>query len=190
VSSTAQATQTACVAGRYQPAEGSTGCLTADAGNFVDTEGQASQTPCPAGRYQPAAGQTSCLEAQVGYYVNSPGSASETACPAGKTTTGTGSSSESACVPKPLEVETTSLPNATRGQAYSFQLVAAYGTTPYKWKKIGKLPKGLKLSKEGVLSGTPSTKLAAGSYEIVVEVKDSAKKLKHTASRTLMLQIS
>ena len=58
-------------------------------------------------------------------------------------------------------IETENLPDAARGAAYSAQLEAGEGTTPYKWKKVGELPKGLKLSKTGLLSGTPSAKRRA-----------------------------
>ncbi|HLM86167.1 MAG TPA: hypothetical protein VK272_08285 [Solirubrobacteraceae bacterium] len=90
------------------------------------------------------------------------------------------------CV-KGLQVETRTLPDATRGVAYSTQLVASGGSAPYKWKKASALPKGLKLSKAGVLSGTPSTKLSAGAYQIKVKVTDSAKK-SVSVTRTLNIQ--
>ena len=86
-----------------------------------------------------------------------------------------------------LHVEATELPAATRGQPYSTQLAAASGTSPYKWKKVGKLPKGLKLSKTGLIHGTPSSKLAPGSYPVGVKVTDSKK---GTATATLMLRIN
>lgn len=86
-----------------------------------------------------------------------------------------------------LHVETTQLPEATRGNPYSAELVASRGTTPYKWKKVGKLPKGLKLTKAGLITGTPSSKLAPGSYPVGVKVTDSNKV---TATATLMLRIN
>ena len=43
-----------------------------------------------------------------------------------------------------LQVRSGELPEATRGVVYHAQLVASGGTQPYKWKKVGKLPKGLK----------------------------------------------
>jgi hypothetical protein len=92
--------------------------------------------------------------------------------------------------PVGLHVETTTLPNATRGAAYSTQLVAAGGAAPYKWKKTSKLPKGMKLSKTGVLSGTPSSKATPGPYSIGVLVGDATKKPKHTATATLTLNVS
>ena len=85
-------------------------------------------------------------------------------------------------------VITESLPAATRGAAYSYQLEASGGQTPYKWKKSGKLPKGLKLSKTGVLAGTPSAKLTPGSYPVTVEVTYKSKP-KPTAKATLTLQV-
>ena len=90
---------------------------------------------------------------------------------------------------KRLKIETTSLSGATRGTPYESQLVAYGGSGTYKWKKGKKLPKGLKLEKSGLLKGTPSTKLAAGEYEIVATISDSSKP-KQTATRTLLLDIS
>lgn len=65
-------------------------------------------------------------------------------------------------------IATNSLPAATPGMPYGPVTLQATGlcvsTSPYtttlKWKKVT-LPKGLKLSKAGVLSGTPNAKLAA-----------------------------
>jgi hypothetical protein len=156
----------------------------------VATTGQPEQTPCAAGSYQPNAGQSSCLPAQKGFYVSTSGSSTETACPAGDTTAGSGSTSASECFPKPLEVETTTLPGAKRGTSYTAELKASGGVPPYKWKKLGALPQGLKLSKTGVISGTPSAKLTPGSYPIHVQVTDSKKKGKQSATATLTLQLS
>src|SRR5262249_5128835 len=88
-----------------------------------------------------------------------------------------------------LKVETESLPAATRGTPYSAKLEAFGGTGPYKFAKVGVLPKGLKLSAAGALTGTPSTKLAPGDYAVEVSVTDSAKPTKATATRTLTLTI-
>ena len=79
-------------------------------------------------------------------------------------------------VPSSLTITTTSLLGATRGVFYSAQLQASGGTTPYKWKKVGTLPKGLKLHSNGILAGTPSLKrLSAGMYAITVEVISKSK---------------
>ena len=71
----------------------------------------------------------------------------------------------------PLQITTTSLPDATVGQPYSFQLQAIGGTPPYRWNKYpprgrGVLPIWLHLSKSGLISGTPKR---AGTYAIIVK---------------------
>jgi hypothetical protein len=94
--------------------------------------------------------------------------------------------------PGPLAIMTTSLPDATRGVAYSVQLQATGGTTPYKWKKVGALPKGLRLHPDGILSGTPSPKaLGAGMYAITVQVTSKRTKASpaQTATTTLTLHV-
>jgi hypothetical protein len=80
-----------------------------------------------------------------------------------------------------LEITTRALPLATHGGPYRTDLVAAGGTPPYKWKRVGALPKKIKLSKSGALSGIPS---APGSYPITARVIDS-KKVASTATFTL-----
>jgi hypothetical protein len=86
----------------------------------------------------------------------------------------------------PLQVETTSLPEATTGVHYEAQLMASGGSEPYKWKSKGALPKGLKLSTKGLLSGTPTT---SGSYSFTVIVTDSSKPAK-SADAMLTLVVS
>ena len=85
--------------------------------------------------------------------------------------------------------ESGQLPTGFRGEAYSFQLRAAGGTAPYHWKKTSILPRGLKLSSSGVLSGTPSTKLAPGTYSFSVQVADHTKKVHQTATQTFTLPL-
>jgi hypothetical protein len=74
------------------------------------------------------------------------------------------------------------------------------GSTPgatLKWKKVS-LPKGLKLSKTGVLSGTPSTKLLAGTTSVKVQVTETVTtlngkhkvKTKTTVQATILLSIT
>jgi len=59
----------------------------------------------------------------------------------------------------PLTITTTSLPDATAGQAYSQPLSADGGVAPYTWSvSSGSLPDGLNLgASTGVISGTPDT---------------------------------
>ena len=69
--------------------------------------------------------------------------------------------------PTGFQITTTSLPDAVVGQAYSQQLqVSGAGSGSVEWKKTS-VPKGLTLSKTGLLSGTPSTK-AVGDQTVAV----------------------
>src|ERR1019366_5987582 len=77
-------------------------------------------------------------------------------------------------------ITTSSLPSATPGVAYGPVTLQAANlgtsTSPYtttlKWKKVA-LPKGLKLSSTGVLSGTPNKKLSAGASSVTVQVTET-----------------
>jgi hypothetical protein len=69
----------------------------------------------------------------------------------------------------PLAINTTLLPSATAGKAYSQPLLATGGTTPYRWYLLSGLPLGLSLSLEGVIQGTTSR---TGSYSVFVQVFD------------------
>lgn len=71
----------------------------------------------------------------------------------------------------PLIIETSQLPQATRGVTYSTNFVASGGVTPYRWSRAsGSLPRGLRLSASGVLSGSPRTN---GTYEFTLRVTDA-----------------
>ena len=101
-----------------------------------------------------------------------------------------------------FQIWTSSLANATPGQAYvpvQLHEIGQATSATLKWKKAGTLPKGLKLSKSGVLFGTPNKKLVSGS-NLSVPVQVTEKwvaisgriKTKHsvTVSKTLTLHIS
>ena len=84
-----------------------------------------------------------------------------------------------------LAITTTNLPSATTGTAYTSQLSASGGTTPYSWTLTsGTLPAGLNLSSAGLVSGTPTT---AGSSTFIVQVTDGSSR---TATRALTLLVS
>lgn len=105
----------------------------------------------------------------------------------------------------PFDIATTSLPNATPGTPYSAVNLQAgnvgVSVSPYvttlKWKKVAG-PTGLKVSKGGVLSGTPRKKLAAGTSSITVKVTERVTTLngkkkvrtKTTAEATIPLTIT
>jgi hypothetical protein len=72
---------------------------------------------------------------------------------------------------KPPCIATTSLPQGTLGQSYSYQLVAYNGTGTLTWSLYsGSLPPGITLSSTGRLSGTPATQ---GIYGFTVRVQDA-----------------
>jgi len=71
-----------------------------------------------------------------------------------------------------LAVATTSLPAASEGVAYSFQLQATGGVPPYTWAiSSGALPAGLSLSSGGLIAGTPTS---GGAFNFTVTVTDSS----------------
>jgi alpha-tubulin suppressor-like RCC1 family protein len=74
---------------------------------------------------------------------------------------------------KPLEITTTSLPEAVRGTSYSTTLAATGGTAPRVWSASA-LPPGLELAAgTGVISGTPT---GPGTSSVSVTVTDKAKR--------------
>ena len=92
----------------------------------------------------------------------------------------------------PLAITTTGLPDATRGISFSTQLQASGGTTSYRWRKVGALPKGFRLHPDGVLSGRPNARtLSSGLYAITVEVmtKHTRTSPAQTAETTLTLTV-
>jgi hypothetical protein len=104
-----------------------------------------------------------------------------------------------------LAITTSSLPDATPGAAYGPVALQQAGagtsaspyTTTFKWEKVT-LPKGLKLSKAGVLSGKPGKLVAAGRTLVTVQVTEKVTTLNGkmkvktttTAQATIALTIS
>jgi len=104
-----------------------------------------------------------------------------------------------------LNIVTSALPGAARGTAYGpVRLVAAgqgVSSSPHAtaltWAKVA-LPKGLRLSRTGVLSGTPSKKLAAGPTTVTVQVTEtvtmvsgrSKSRTKSTVKATIPLTVT
>lgn len=81
---------------------------------------------------------------------------------------------------------TTPLKTATEGEPYKMELTAQGGTPPYFWGIIsGKLPAGLTLSSDGVITGTPATD-ATATFDVKV-FDNSAATL--TTTKTLELPI-
>ena len=67
------------------------------------------------------------------------------------------------------KIITKSLPEATEGQPYNFTLEAE--GTNLTWSSSAKLPGGLTLSQEGIISGTPTT---TGIFRLTFTVKNSS----------------
>jgi hypothetical protein len=71
-----------------------------------------------------------------------------------------------------LTIETAALPDGVVGQDYSQTIKAIGGTAPYRWAlKSGRLPNGLALSEEGVISGRPTVN---GEQAFEVEVTEQS----------------
>jgi YVTN family beta-propeller protein len=71
--------------------------------------------------------------------------------------------------PAPLKVVTASLKAGKVGKSYDVKLAAAGGVGTYRWSHTGSLPKGLKLSTSGVISGKPAK---TGTTTFTVQVSD------------------
>lgn len=72
----------------------------------------------------------------------------------------------------PFTFQTSGLPAASVGVAYSGALVVSGGTAPYSFSVVaGALPPGLMLNAQGIFSGTPTQ---GGSSVFTVKVKDGA----------------
>lgn len=74
----------------------------------------------------------------------------------------------------PMTIVTdTTLPNATLGTSYATVLQASGGVPPYTWTALSgsRFPRGLSLSDDGILSGTP---LEAGIWRFVLQLTDSS----------------
>ena len=68
---------------------------------------------------------------------------------------------------------TTALPDATEEKSYAAILTATGGVPPYTWSLVSgsNLPGGLRLSVDGVITGTPAVD---GPYSFAVRVRDSS----------------
>jgi YVTN family beta-propeller protein len=88
-----------------------------------------------------------------------------------------------------FSITTTSLPDAAAKVPYSVQLEAVGGPGPYRWKKTGRLPNGLTLTKSGLLAGTPKGNGArsAYSFEVAASTKGSKDRPTLTTGQTLVL---
>ena len=90
-----------------------------------------------------------------------------------------------------LKVSTTSLPTVTEGVSYNASLKAIGGIAPFTWSAVGTLPKGIGLTKAGLLYGTVIRgSVSPGTYTITVKVTDSTSGTHQTATASLHLTIA
>ncbi len=71
---------------------------------------------------------------------------------------------------RPITIDSPPLPTGATGMPYSETLTASGGVAPYKFAVKGKLPPGLSLSADGVLSGVPTQ---AGYFPFILLVSDA-----------------
>ncbi len=92
-----------------------------------------------------------------------------------------------------FRITTATLPAGTLGHTYNAALAQANGVAPVKWKRIGKLPTGLKLNaSSGVISGVPKKKTGTFTFTVQATYKTKTKghpAVKHTASRVLSIAV-
>ena len=91
--------------------------------------------------------------------------------------------------PSTLTITTTSLPAGTVGAAYSSQVAASGGATPYTYSATS-LPGGLSInSSNGAITGTP-TQNSIGTASATIKVTDSTQPSPQSASSTLSIKIT
>lgn len=71
----------------------------------------------------------------------------------------------------PIQITTSSMPDATTGTLYNATFTAIGGVAPYLWTLLsGSLPPGLSMDTSGNITGTPTT---PGVYAFTVQVVDT-----------------
>ncbi|UQA95314.1 putative Ig domain-containing protein [Streptomyces halobius] len=95
---------------------------------------------------------------------------------------------QQAVKPPKIEVATTKAPDALAGSPYELTLAAVGGVAPYRWERTaGQLPKGLRLTSNGVLTGRAEQPAdGPGPVRATVRVEDSKGQ---RAERTLSLTV-
>lgn len=88
---------------------------------------------------------------------------------------------------RPMEVGTTSLPDAPIAAAYSHRLTAKGGKATLVWSTAGgNLPPGLTMNSGGTISGRPTV---VGTYSVTVKVADGSTP-KQVATRVLTITVT
>jgi len=88
--------------------------------------------------------------------------------------------------PFPLQFLSSDLPKAFLRQPYEYRFSAQDGVPPYTWEITGGvLPRGMKLSSDGLITGAP---LETGDFQIRMTVNDSGHP-PHALSREIVLRV-
>jgi sugar lactone lactonase YvrE len=91
----------------------------------------------------------------------------------------------STAVAPPLNLTTRSLPRAALGRRYAEPLAAILGRAPLRWRRSsGRLPRGLRLSRAGRVTGTP---LRTGRFKFTVTVRDSGRPAQTDTARVSLV---
>lgn len=85
----------------------------------------------------------------------------------------------------PLAILDESLPTLSAGEQFNFTFHGTGGAPPYLWTVDGKLPDGLSMSRQGVLSGRPAK---SGPLTIVAVLTDSSHPV-HAVRKSLQTTI-
>jgi len=80
------------------------------------------------------------------------------------------------------------LPSATVGGAYNYQLQAQGGSLPYRWSLVGgSLPAGISIGSTGMISGTPQSQ---GTFRFTASVEDSCFSGKQKSQKSFVFPVT
>jgi WD40 repeat protein len=90
-------------------------------------------------------------------------------------------------LPPPPTINEQESPTGIVGTAYTYQFTAINGVAPLAWSETPLLTMGLSLSRQGVLSGTPTT---SGQFLITLHVTDAVNRAATAAPMTVRVSLS
>jgi hypothetical protein len=149
---------------------------------FVITGAQ-SQLNLPEGVDVDTSNRIYVADAQAGLAIFRPGATSPNTVLTGSAT-GIRAPQTVAVAP-PLTVTTVSLKRAALGRKYTGRLSAILGQAPLRWRlSHGRLPRGLKLTRSGRVTGKPTK---VGRYSFTVTVRDSERRVQTASGRVTLI---
>ncbi len=130
-----------------------------------------------------ASGRTYVADAEGGFAIFPKGSTAASAVLSNPAIEAPGA----VAVAPPFEVTTSTLPRAALGRHYAGRLMAILGKAPLRWRRTrGRLPRGLKLARDGRIIGTAAK---TGRYRFTVTVTDGELR-RQTARATVTLTVA